>query len=311
MLFMSMDVRKVVEGIQDEATCSVCLEIFTKPVILDCGHNFCNACIIQCWQGSETDVSCPQCRQTFTCVNIRPNRQLGNILGLLKQCRLQDVVVVKMASLCEVHQKPLNLFCKDDQVLLCYECTKLSAHASHIFAPLEPAAETYKDEIQTLLEVKKKQREVVLSYFSEVGGQRQNLVKLMEGGAQKIMLEYMQLCQVMKGLQANLTELAASMRKDLDNKLTEFCEEITSIEKQIAELESKYEQPASEFLQDIKQTISKSPTIATKGHKSKRDSGSNQSTSAPSTVRESKARKAWRFSRRFSRHRFCRLRAGL
>uniref|UniRef100_A0A674JNE2 RING-type domain-containing protein n=1 Tax=Terrapene triunguis TaxID=2587831 RepID=A0A674JNE2_9SAUR len=53
-----------VESLQEEATCSVCLEYFTEPVTLESGHNFCQVCISQCWEGSDTAASYPQCRET-------------------------------------------------------------------------------------------------------------------------------------------------------------------------------------------------------------------------------------------------------
>uniref|UniRef100_A0A8C4WNF4 B30.2/SPRY domain-containing protein n=1 Tax=Gopherus evgoodei TaxID=1825980 RepID=A0A8C4WNF4_9SAUR len=42
---------------QDEVTCSVCLEHFTDPVSIECGHNFCRACISQCWWLPEPNFS--------------------------------------------------------------------------------------------------------------------------------------------------------------------------------------------------------------------------------------------------------------
>uniref|UniRef100_A0A8C0IS26 Zinc finger protein RFP-like n=1 Tax=Chelonoidis abingdonii TaxID=106734 RepID=A0A8C0IS26_CHEAB len=72
-----------------EATCPVCLEYFTEPVSLECGHNFCRACISQCWEGSDTAASCPQCRQTVQQRNLRPNRQLANMVEITKQLSLQ------------------------------------------------------------------------------------------------------------------------------------------------------------------------------------------------------------------------------
>uniref|UniRef100_A0A674JGQ8 RING-type domain-containing protein n=1 Tax=Terrapene triunguis TaxID=2587831 RepID=A0A674JGQ8_9SAUR len=48
--------------LQDELTCPICLDYFKDPVSLDCDHNFCRACITQCWGGIP--VSCPQCRET-------------------------------------------------------------------------------------------------------------------------------------------------------------------------------------------------------------------------------------------------------
>uniref|UniRef100_A0A674JNZ8 RING-type domain-containing protein n=1 Tax=Terrapene triunguis TaxID=2587831 RepID=A0A674JNZ8_9SAUR len=65
---------------QDKVNCSVCLEYFKDPVTIECGHNFCRACISQCWGESEPNFSCPQCRETAPQRNLQPNRQLGNVL---------------------------------------------------------------------------------------------------------------------------------------------------------------------------------------------------------------------------------------
>uniref|UniRef100_A0A8C3HCR6 RING-type domain-containing protein n=1 Tax=Chrysemys picta bellii TaxID=8478 RepID=A0A8C3HCR6_CHRPI len=64
--------------LQDELTCSICLDYFKDPVSLDCDHNFCRACITQSF---DTDISCPQCREIFPQRNLKLNRQLRNIFS--------------------------------------------------------------------------------------------------------------------------------------------------------------------------------------------------------------------------------------
>uniref|UniRef100_A0A674ICK4 Zinc finger protein RFP-like n=1 Tax=Terrapene triunguis TaxID=2587831 RepID=A0A674ICK4_9SAUR len=81
----AMAAENPVESLQEEATCPVCLEYFTEPVTLECGHNFCRACISQCWEGSDTAASCPQCRETVQQRNLRPNRQLANMVEITKR----------------------------------------------------------------------------------------------------------------------------------------------------------------------------------------------------------------------------------
>uniref|UniRef100_A0A8C8RJN7 RING-type domain-containing protein n=1 Tax=Pelusios castaneus TaxID=367368 RepID=A0A8C8RJN7_9SAUR len=73
--------------LQDETSCPICLEYFKDLVVLDCDHNFCRACITQCWEGSQT-LSCPRCRQTCPEKNLRPNRQLRNIVEAARVLRL-------------------------------------------------------------------------------------------------------------------------------------------------------------------------------------------------------------------------------
>uniref|UniRef100_A0A674I997 RING-type domain-containing protein n=1 Tax=Terrapene triunguis TaxID=2587831 RepID=A0A674I997_9SAUR len=98
-------------GLQEEATCPVCLEYFTEPVTLECGHNFCRACISQCWEGSDTATSCPQCRETVQQRNLRPNRQLlRNIVEAARELKLQTGREPEPERLCEKHKEPLKLF---------------------------------------------------------------------------------------------------------------------------------------------------------------------------------------------------------
>ncbi|XP_068094193.1 E3 ubiquitin/ISG15 ligase TRIM25-like [Hyperolius riggenbachi] len=56
----SADLRK-------ELDCSICLSIYTDPVNLRCGHNFCRLCIDQVLDTQEVTrvYSCPDCREKF------------------------------------------------------------------------------------------------------------------------------------------------------------------------------------------------------------------------------------------------------
>ncbi|KAM4697793.1 E3 ubiquitin/ISG15 ligase TRIM25-like [Rhinophrynus dorsalis] len=51
----------------EELNCSICLSIYTNPVMLKCGHNFCQDCI-SCVLNSQEETgvySCPECRAQF------------------------------------------------------------------------------------------------------------------------------------------------------------------------------------------------------------------------------------------------------
>ncbi|OCT77364.1 hypothetical protein XELAEV_18032565mg [Xenopus laevis] len=51
-----------------ELNCTICLEIYTDPVTLPCGHNYCLACIDTTWEKQkemEEDPSCPVCRESY------------------------------------------------------------------------------------------------------------------------------------------------------------------------------------------------------------------------------------------------------
>ncbi|KAE8628324.1 hypothetical protein XENTR_v10007459 [Xenopus tropicalis] len=72
--------------LRDELSCSICLILYTDPVTLPCGHNFCRGCIGAAWdsQGGSGAYSCPECREEYPERPALPrNRTLGNIAARL------------------------------------------------------------------------------------------------------------------------------------------------------------------------------------------------------------------------------------
>ncbi|OCT64316.1 E3 ubiquitin/ISG15 ligase TRIM25 [Xenopus laevis] len=50
--------------LREELNCPICLGTYTDPVMLSCGHNFCQACIGRAFDQSEM-YRCPECRAFF------------------------------------------------------------------------------------------------------------------------------------------------------------------------------------------------------------------------------------------------------
>ncbi|XP_029009922.1 E3 ubiquitin-protein ligase TRIM39-like [Betta splendens] len=49
---------------EDQFLCSICLDIFTDPVTLPCGHNFCKSCIAEHWN-CKVKRQCPVCNTHY------------------------------------------------------------------------------------------------------------------------------------------------------------------------------------------------------------------------------------------------------
>lgn len=131
------------ENLQVEASCSVCLEYLKEPVIIECGHNFCKACITRWWEDLERDFPCPVCRKTSRYRSLRPNRQLGSMVEIAKQ--LQTVKrKIRDESLCSQHHEPLSLFCYEDQEAVCLICAISHTHRPHTVVPMDDATQEYK-----------------------------------------------------------------------------------------------------------------------------------------------------------------------
>ncbi|XP_024070579.1 zinc finger protein RFP-like [Terrapene carolina triunguis] len=256
-----MAAENPVESLQDEATCPICLEYFTEPVTLGCGHNFCRACITQCWEGSDIAVYCPQCRETVQQRNLRLNRQLANMVEIAKRLSLQAKKGSGVEKVCEKHQEPLKLFCEEDQTPICLVCDRSRAHRAHAVVPIEDVPQEYKEKIQAHLKTLREEREKLLGLKVNGEERSQEYLKQTQTERQKILLEFQQLRQFLEEqerlLLAQLEKLDKEIVKTQNDNVTKLSEEISRLSELISEMEGKCQKPASEFLQDVRLTLSR------------------------------------------------------
>lgn len=128
-------------NLQEEATCAICLDYFTDPVMTDCGHNFCRECIGRCWGQPEGPYACPECRELSPQSNLRPNRPLAKMAEMARRLHPPSPVP---QGVCAAHREPLAAFCADELRLLCAACERAGEHWAHRVRPLQDAAEELK-----------------------------------------------------------------------------------------------------------------------------------------------------------------------
>ncbi|KFP51061.1 Zinc finger protein RFP, partial [Cathartes aura] len=246
-----MAARMSVENLQDEASCSICLELFQDPVSIHCGHSFCRACITRSWEGLTTNFCCPRCRETVPQQSLRPNWELANIIQVTKSLNLQPVREVEGGeNLCKEHQEALKLFCEDEERLICVVCDKSKVHRNHSVVPMGEAAQEYKERIQTQLQFLKLEQKS-LQYAVE---DREDRVQryTVEAEKQKIVTEYKQLHKFLEKQESSLLAQLEQLDTEIINVhkgiLTRLLEETTSLGTLIGEMERICQQPDCELL---------------------------------------------------------------
>ncbi|XP_068588686.1 E3 ubiquitin/ISG15 ligase TRIM25-like [Cebidichthys violaceus] len=74
-----MSSSKPEEQLAPELSCPICLQLFSDPVVLPCGHNYCLACIRMTVK--ETPLRCPECREEYQGLDsLRKNFKLCSII---------------------------------------------------------------------------------------------------------------------------------------------------------------------------------------------------------------------------------------
>ncbi|XP_075768785.1 uncharacterized protein LOC142821517 isoform X2 [Pelodiscus sinensis] len=234
----AMAAESPVESVREEAPRPVCLEDFTAPVALECGHNSCQAPLSP--QGRDTEQQGP----------LRPNRQLANVVELAKPLSFQAAQRARWDGVCGEHQEALTLFCEEDQTPIRVVCDRSQAH---MVVPLQEAAQEYK----TLRE----EREKLLRRKTAAEWKSQEFLKCTQAKRQMIVAEFQQLLQFLEEqkqrLLAQLEQLDEEIGRFQIDTVRNLSVQISRISERIGELEGTCQKPVSEFLQDIRRTLSR------------------------------------------------------
>ncbi|CAM5098222.1 unnamed protein product [Natator depressus] len=250
-----------VREIQEETNCPICLEYLRDPVTVQCGHNFCQVCITQhCETWAELGSGpfcCPSCRARIPKGTLRKNYQLATIVEKIKQMDFKP----GKENLCERHGKALDLFCDEDWEAVCVVCWRSSEHRFHTVLLMEEAAQKYKEKIQAHLKTLREEREKILGFKMTREGKRWEYQKQTQTERQKVVSEFQKLRQFLEEqerlLLAQLEKLDKEIVRIQNENVSKLSEEISHLSELINEMEGKCQKPESEFLQDVRSTLSR------------------------------------------------------
>uniref|UniRef100_A0A4W3H9M3 RING-type E3 ubiquitin transferase n=1 Tax=Callorhinchus milii TaxID=7868 RepID=A0A4W3H9M3_CALMI len=205
--------------LENEATCSICLEFYTDPVSTDCGHNFCRDCILQCWGTGQGSVSCPQCRQQIPQRSVRPNRTLSNMVESVQRLSL-NLRLEEVGIQCEEHEEKLKLFCETDQRAICVVCAMSRDHKDHTLIPIQEAAELHKRQAERL-------RKNIDAEFAK---------------------RHQLLTEEQRDLITKLRQQEEAILGQIENNKSHISKQITSINQRITEIQTRLTLQNTEFL---------------------------------------------------------------
>ena len=160
---------------EEQLNCSICLDTYTDPKLLQCFHVYCRQCLVPLVdrdQQGRLGLSCPTCRQVTPIpdrgvAGLQPAFHINHLLEV--QESLQKVenpaatpegaakdpeIVEPYFRFCFEHpEEELRLYCETCRELVCVQCAvKDGKHRDHDCAVLNKAFDKYKGEITSSLE---------------------------------------------------------------------------------------------------------------------------------------------------------------
>ncbi|XP_064451758.1 E3 ubiquitin-protein ligase TRIM11 isoform X2 [Mirounga angustirostris] len=236
-------------NLQEEATCAICLDYFTDPVMTDCGHNFCRECIRRCWGQPEGPYACPECRELSPQRNLRPNRPLAKMAEMARRLHPPSPVP---QGVCAAHREPLAAFCGDELRLLCAACERSGEHWTHRVRPLQDAADDLKGKLEKSLEHLRKQMEDAL-LFQAQAEETCALWQMVESQRQNVLAEFERLRRLLaedeRRLLRRLEDEELEVLPPLRDSAARLGQQSAQLAQLIAELEGRCQLPALGLLQ--------------------------------------------------------------
>eukprot|EP00058_Branchiostoma_floridae_P018630 XP_002604119.1 hypothetical protein BRAFLDRAFT_71593 [Branchiostoma floridae] len=188
--------------VHEELSCSICLELFTRPKVLPCQHTFCQDCL-QDLAGRGGAFQCPICRQQVRL----PSRGVTGLPDNLMAANMCEKLQKQENHLEETREQPqsgnrcsfhtseeVKLYCKQCNMPVCSECCE-EGHDGHPTTGLRKAAQERRSTVQPLINEGRKIMESYLSFIRSLGEEEKALNAKKQQTDNSIIQAYNQMVQ--------------------------------------------------------------------------------------------------------------------
>lgn len=257
-------------SLEEEVTCSICLDYLRDPVTIDCGHVFCRSCTADIRPVSGGRPACPLCKKPFKKENIRPVWQLASLVENIERLKVdggrqpgEAAQEQAEARLCERHREKLHYFCEDDGKLLCVMCRESREHRPHSAVLVEKAAQPHREKILNHLSTLRRDRDKIQGFQAKGEADILVALKKLQDQRQCIVAEFEQGHQFLREREQHLLGQLAKLEQELTEGREKFktrgVGELARLAQVISELEGKVQQPAAELMQDTRDFLNRYP----------------------------------------------------
>ncbi|OCT57310.1 E3 ubiquitin-protein ligase TRIM39 [Xenopus laevis] len=216
--------------LRDELSCSICLNLYTDPVTLPCGHNFCLGCIGTTWECQRNigeAPSCPECRQKYKQKpELKKNLRLRNIAErFLSAEPVPDGTGLNRK--CSAHDEPLKYYCCEESVCVCVSCCLAGEHRGHRVELLSEASEKKKKEkVRKVVEKLRPEREETEGQIQRLQERRREVEEKAAGETERVTALFRDIREQLETLEKRLLSDISSQKEKLSLTLTDLMEQL-------------------------------------------------------------------------------------
>uniref|UniRef100_A0A8C1G2M5 E3 ubiquitin-protein ligase TRIM39-like n=1 Tax=Cyprinus carpio TaxID=7962 RepID=A0A8C1G2M5_CYPCA len=209
------------------------VQLFQKKFILSKSEVLCDICDERKLKALK---SCLMCQTSYCETHLEPHLRVLS----LKKHKLMDPVENMKDYICQKHERPLELFCRDDQTRVCVFCTD-GDHKTHNTVPLDEESKEKKSElmktqkdVQQMIQDKNKKIQDI-KYFTEL---RRKSTEREKAASVELFSDLM---RSIERCQAELLEMMEEKQKAAEKQdeelIQELQQEITELKMRDTELD--------------------------------------------------------------------------
>ena len=255
--------KELEKQVEEQLNCSICLDAFTDPKLLQCFHVYCQQCLVPLVvrdQQGTLGLTCPTCRQVTpirdrgvaglqSVASFQINRLL-EIQDSVKKLRNPSATLEgamggttintpsrNVAFHCFEHvEEEMKLYCETCGVLTCLLCgLKGGKHHDHDCSPLKKAFERYKEEMASFVKPLEKQVMAIKKALAQLDRRHEEISDQQAVIEDNVRVTFRRLREV---LNVRETEIIDQLHQTSQGKLKDLAAQSDQIETTLAQLNS-------------------------------------------------------------------------
>ena len=254
--------EKTLKKVEEELSCSICLDTYSDPKLLQCFHAYCRKCLVKLVvrdQQGQLILTCPICRHDTPVpangvAGLQPAFQINHLLEIMEEHKKaaadppasaekaeRDSASLtsrdKVKVCCHEHAgKEVELFCETCGEPVCVKCViKGGKHNSHDCEELDKAFERYKVEVTASLEPMEKQVTTITKALAQLDARCAEISDQRAAVEADIHTAFRKLQRI---LDTRKTELIGQLHHITQRKLKKLAVQRDQLETTLAQLSS-------------------------------------------------------------------------
>ena len=257
--------EEVLKKLEEGLNCSICLDTYTDPKLLQCFHTYCRKCLVPLVdrnQQGQLGLTCPICHQVTPIpdrgvAGLQPAFHINHLLEIQDSVKKLDDPAVALEGAvggatnaatnaassthavkhCREHlEKEVDLYCETCRELVCYKCViRRGKHQNHDYKEIDQAFLEYKEWIVASVEPMEKQVTTITKALGQLDARCGEISDQRAANKDKVHVTFKRLRQV---LDVRETELIGQLDGMTQSKVKGLAAQRDQIETTLTQLNS-------------------------------------------------------------------------